>query len=100
MKTAQIDVEVAIEQGELMDVLTSTSEKNKVATDIVEKHRVKAEQEARAVGGRLVTDTLPQWYIRRGSDLINGGDYILTASRWTVVVPNSFDPKRAAGLSR
>lgn len=99
-KTTFLDVEVPIEQGELLDALTSTQAKNRLSAEIIEKHRVKAEEEARAVGGRLQTDTMPEWYIRRGSDLVNGGDYILTASRWTVLVPNSFDPKFAAARSR
>lgn len=100
MKTTFLDIEVPIEQGELLDAIQSTQDKNKLSAEIIEKHRVKAEEEARAVGGRLQTDTVPEWYIRRGSDLINGGDYILTASRWTILVPNSFDPQYAAMRSR
>lgn len=100
VKTARIDIEVAIPQGELLDALTSTQAKNEISAEIIEKHRVKAEQEVREVGGRLHTDTMPEWYIRRGSHVVTGGDFILTASRWTVSVPNSFDPQHAAASSR
>jgi hypothetical protein len=95
MKSQQIDVEVAIEEGEALDALISTGGKNVLATEIVEKHRVKAEEEVRRVGGRLRTDRAPEFYIRRGSDLINGGDFILSASRWWCEVPNVFDPAQA-----
>lgn len=90
-KSAKIDVEVPIPEGELLDGINSTDAKNRLATDIVEKHRVKAEQEVRAVGGSLRTDRAPEFYIRRGSDIEHGGDYILSASRWEAWVPNSFD---------
>ncbi len=96
MKTQQIDVEVAIAQGDLLDALNTTADKERVSKEIIDKHRAKAEEEVRAVGGRLHTDTMPEWYIRRGSDLIEGGDYVLTASRWTCSVPNAFDPAHAA----
>lgn len=99
MKDQFIDVEVPIEQGELLDAMMK-GEKDALAKEIINKHRVFADQRAAEVGGRLRLDHQPEWYIRRGSDLINGGDYILTASRWIVVVPNAFDMQHAAARSR
>jgi hypothetical protein len=95
-----MDVELAINEAMLAENLFSTARKNALAADVVERCRVKAEQVAREVGGRLRLDRPPEFYIRRGSDLVEGGDYLLVASRWTVDVPNSFDPERAAALSR
>lgn len=100
MKDHFIDVQVPIEHGEALDKIISTGGKNALAAEIVEKHRVKAEQEVRAVGGKLRTDRAPEFYIRRGADLVHGGDYILTASRWACTVPNSFDPEFASQRSR
>lgn len=100
MKTTFLDVELAVDDAALVENLTTTEQKNALATDIVERCRVKADQEARAVGGRLRMDRPPEFYIRRGSDLVHGGDYLLVASRWAVDVPNAFDSGRASSLSR
>lgn len=95
MKSAKIDVESAIPEGELADGLFSTQMKNKLAKDIIDQHRHTADQIARDAGGQLRTDVAPEFYIRRGSDLIEGGDFLLTASRWDVWVPDNFDPAAA-----
>jgi hypothetical protein len=95
MKDQFLDVEIAIPQGELMDDLHSTAKKDALSAALVEKARVKAEEEVRLVGGRLRTDRAPEFYIRRGSHIIDGGDFMLVASRWACVVPNSFDPTHA-----
>jgi hypothetical protein len=96
MKDQFIDTEIPIEQGDLLDNIHTTEDKNRLAKEIIDAHRAKAEQEVRNVGGRLRTDIAPQTYIRRGADLIDGGDYLLSAMRWACVVPNAFDPKHAA----
>ena len=100
MKTTFLDVLVEIDQADLLDGLTTTEKKDALSTEIVEKHRTKAEQECREAGGRLVVDTAPQFSVSRGSNVLLGGDFILTASRWTVEVPESFDPAEAAARSR
>lgn len=100
MKDVQIDVELAIPQGEIVDAVSSTFGKNVLAKDIIDRVRQRADDEAHRVGGRLHTDRIPEFYIRRGSDVIHGGDFLLVASRWWVSVPNAFDPARAAAASR
>lgn len=100
MKIVRIDVELPVEKGEIADHLYTTEAKNRLSAALVERVRGKADEEARAVGGRLLTDSLPEFYLRRGSHVVFGGDYLLVASRWKVEVPESFDPKRAAAASR
>jgi hypothetical protein len=110
MKDQLIDTEVAIEMSEWMDAqmvavetLTSDQEAKErarlirkfVEDRVVEPLRIKAEQEVRAVGGRLRTDRMPEIYFRRGSHLTRGGDYLLAAARWHAEVPNAFDSSRA-----
>jgi len=96
MKTTKIDIESAIPEGEMLDVLTSTQAKNQLAKELINSHRERADRAAREVGGTVRTDWTPEWYIRRGSHVTFGGDFILAASRWQVDVPNNFDPKQAA----
>lgn len=98
MKRAQIDVSLEIPYGEMLDSIGSTADKNALAAALVERVRGKAEEEARRVGGRVVTDTPPEFYIRRGSHVVKGGDWFLVASRWTVDVPNAFDERHATTL--
>ncbi len=100
MKCVKIDVESAIPEGELADGLFTTNLKDKLASKIVEQHRHTADQIATDAGGSLRTDRVPEFYIRRGSDILVGGDFLLTASRWEVWVPDNFDPQRASETSR
>jgi|SRR6187549_1297605 len=100
MKCVKIDIESAIPQGELIDVLWSRERKNTLAKEIINSHREKADAAASAAGGSLRTDTPPEFYIRRGADLVAGGDFLLTASRWDVWVPDTFDPARASAATR
>lgn len=91
----KIDVESATPDGELLDAVNSTVRKNDLAKQIIDQHRHRADEVAIGAGGSLRTDTPPEFYIRRGSDLIEGGDFLLTASRWQAWVPDNFDPARA-----
>lgn len=100
MKPWKIDIESAIPEGELADGLFSTSMKDELAKKIIDQHRHSADAAALSAGGQLRTDKVPEFYIRRGSDLIEGGDFLLTASRWEAWVPDNFDPQRAAEASR
>jgi hypothetical protein len=100
MKCVKIDIESAIPEGELQDTLWSTERKNALAKEIINAHREKADAAAAEVGGSLRTDTPPEFYIRRGSDLVAGGDFLLTASRWDVWVADDFDPARASAATR
>jgi len=100
MKPWKIDIESAIPEGELADGLFSTEKKNELAKQIIDQHRHRADEVASSAGGELRTDRVPEFYIRRGSDLIKGGDFLLTASRWECWVPDSFDPQRAAEMTR
>jgi hypothetical protein len=92
VKCVKIDVESAIPEGELADGLFSTQMKEELAKKIIDQHRHTADQIVDGVGGSLRTDRVPEFYIRRGSDLIEGGDFLLTASRWEAWVPDGFDP--------
>lgn len=92
MKCVKIDVESEIPEGELADVLFSTQKKNELARQVIESHRAQADAAARTAGGEVRTDTTPEFYIRRGSHVIEGGDFLLTASRWDVWVPDNFEP--------
>lgn len=94
MKPWKIDVESAIPEGELADGLFSTQMKNELAKEIIDQHRETADKVAADAGGSLRTDRVPEFYIRRGSDIEKGGDFLLTASRWEAWVPNGFDPAR------
>ena len=96
MKTAVIDIESAIPEGELLDGITSTRAKEILAKELINSHRERADRVAREVGGTVRTDWKPGWYIRRGSHIVFGGDFILAASRWQVNVPDNFDPEQAA----
>lgn len=96
MKTAKIDIESAIPEGEMMDNLTSTEMKNRLAKELIDSHRERADRAAREVGGTVRTDWTPEWYIRRGSHVTFGGYFLLCASRWMVDVPNNFDAREAA----
>jgi hypothetical protein len=100
VKCVKIDVESAIPEGELADGLFSTFMKNDLAKKIIDQHRHRADEAASSVGGSVRTDRVPEFYIRRGSDLVEGGDFLLTASRWDVWVPDGFDPKRVDSASR
>lgn len=95
MKDTFLDVEVAIPSAGLADNLFTTELKDELATEVVEKCRVKADEVARGVGGRVRTDRAPEFYIRTGGDLVSGEEFLLVASRWAVRVPNAFDETRA-----
>lgn len=97
VKEVEIDIVSEIPAGEILDDITSTAGQQAVAKELIDSHRARADVVARSVGGQVRTDWKPGWYIRRGSHLIIGGDWILAASRWKVWVPNSFEPQRAAG---
>lgn len=99
MKCVKIDVESAIPEGELLDTIWTTERKEQLAKDIINSHREKADRVATDAGGQLRTDTAPEFYIRRGSDLVAGGDFLLSASRWQVWVPDNFDPAIASTMS-
>lgn len=92
MKCVKIDIESAIPEGELLDGLFSTEMKNDLAKKIIDQHRHSADDAAATAGGTVRTDVAPEFYIRRGSDLVAGGDFLLTASRWDVWVPDNFEP--------
>ena len=96
MRTTYIDIETNVEKGELLDNLNSTEAKNQLAKELIDSHREKADRCAREIGGTVRTDWKPQWYIRRGSHISFGGDFVLAASRWAVWVPDSFNPELAA----
>jgi len=96
MRSTLIDIESAIPEGELLDGITSTEAKERLAKELIDSHRSRADRAAREVGGTVRTDWKPQWYIRRGSHVTFGGDFILAASRWQVWVPDGFDPATAA----
>lgn len=101
MKCVKIDVETAQPESGLVDGLVSTNAKDELAKRIINQHRETADRIARDAGGELRTDRVPEWYIRRGADIVAGGeDLLLTASRWEVWVPDNFDPERAAADSR
>jgi hypothetical protein len=100
MKCVKIDIESAIPEGELLDTIWSTQRKTQLAKQIIDSHRHRADAVAHEAGGELRTDRVPEFYIRRGSDLVAGGDFLLSASRWEVWVPDDFDPQRAASDSR
>lgn len=87
-----MDVHLEVPRGELIDEVRTTADKNAIAADLVERSRQHAEEVAGRVGGKLRTDRQPEWYIRRGSHVTEGGDFLLVASRWWVTVPNWFDP--------
>jgi hypothetical protein len=92
MKDVQIDVHLEIARGEIADHIYNTKDKNVLAAAIVERVREHAERIASGVGGTVRTDRAPEWYIRRGSHVTQGGDFLLVASRWWVTVPNWFEP--------
>jgi hypothetical protein len=94
MKDTFLDVEVAVPSASLADNLYTTELKDELSAQLVEKCRVEAEQRAREVGGRVRTDRAPEFYIRTGGDLVTGEEFLLVASRWSVVVPNAFDMTR------
>lgn len=98
MKTAQIDVEIEMDADEIQ-----IGDRN-FARQVMERMRDKADAEARAVGGTLRTDVIPEFNtmraMRPGTSFEQAREVVLCASRWTVDVPESFDPERAAALSR
>lgn len=100
MKIVKIDIEQELPAGEFLDGFRSTQEKTIASKAIINQAREKADQEARLVGGRVRVDMKPEFYIRRGSHVLLGGDLMLVASRWSVEVPDSFDPHTAASASR
>lgn len=93
MKDVQMDVHLEVPRGELLDIITSTKDKDALAAALVERVRDHADKVARGVGGTVRTDRIPEFYIRRGAHVTDGGDWLLVASRWWVTVPNWFDPK-------
>jgi hypothetical protein len=74
-RQVQFHVETHEASTDFMDFLTTTAGKNALAGEIVLKHRTIAEQRAREVGGKLVTDRQPEFNIGKGMDLdgIGGG---------------------------
>jgi hypothetical protein len=64
------------------------------ATELVLKRlRLKAYDVAASVKGELVPTVMPEIVIKRTSSVLLGGDLLLVAARWTVDVPESFDPQ-------
>lgn len=100
VKPAQIDVELEIPYGEILDQIGTTADKNVVATIVVERCRHEALRLAEEAGGSLNMARPPEFYIRRGSHVTFGGDFMLVASRWWCEMPNDFDPQRAAAMTR
>lgn len=92
MKDVQIDVHLEIPRGEIADEIYTTEDKDALAAEIVERVREHAVVVARNVGGTVRTDRKPEFYIRRGTHVLSGGDWLLVASRWWVTVPNWFEP--------
>lgn len=92
MKCVKIDIETATPEGELLDAVTSTQKKNDLSKKIIDSHRTRADEVAQQAGGQVRTDVPPEFYIRRGADILEGGDFLLAASRWSVWVPDNFDP--------
>lgn len=76
----------------MLDTITTTQAKNALSAEIVEKSRMTADQMARAVGGWVRTDRMPEWNIARKASVLLGGDFLLVASRWWCEVPDDFDP--------
>lgn len=104
MKIAYIDVESARPESQLTEGLIvqgGTSASQALAKQIIDLHRETADRIAREAGGELRTDHKPEFYLRRGADIVAGGeDLLLTASRWAIWVPDNFDPERASAASR
>lgn len=97
MKPGWIDVLLEVNSEDVVtryENMTTTEAKEAMAQELVEASRVGAEERCREVGGRLRTDSKPEWHIRRGSHILVGGDYLLVASRWQADVPNAFDINR------
>lgn len=98
MRTAQIDVEIEFDADE-----HQIGDRD-FPRQVMERMREKADAEATAAGGRLRTDVLPEFNtmraMRPGTSFAEAREVVLCASRWTVDVPESFDPARAAAASR
>lgn len=89
MKRVQLDTEIEIP---FTDIEALGRDR---ATDIVLKRlRLKAYDVAAEVKGELVPSILPEIVMKRTSSVLLGGDIMLVAARWTVDVPEAFEPPR------
>ncbi len=76
-----IDVTVEVPYHEL------PSNDEEAAKTIIGLLRHKADEVCAESGARLRTDRLPEVIVKRGAHVLVGGDYVLAASRWAVVMP-------------
>jgi hypothetical protein len=56
---------------------------------VLEKLRGKADEQCQHVGGRLRTDREPQIVVQEAEHRLTGEAYVLFATRWAAVVPES-----------
>lgn len=57
---------------------------------LIEKLRMKADEAAESVRGRLRTDMQPELTFSKGTNVFTGQECLLVGSRWSVEVPESF----------
>lgn len=85
MKIQRLQVEAEIEFREIEALGPGKAERH-----VIELLRGKAEREAAAVGGRLVTDTMPEMVVAKRASVLTNQDFLLVGTRWLVEVPDSF----------
>jgi hypothetical protein len=99
MKAVQLDITLEIPMSE--DDIAQTGESG-FWRQVLERMKHDADEEAAKVGGRVVTDRMPEVaeprFAERASGIFVGGtsQWLLCASRWWVEVPESFDVHTAA----
>lgn len=99
MRDVQIDIEMEIHASD-WQVERSVHDRNEFSRQAIEKMRNAAAVEAELAGGYLRTDRMPEFDSRQVGHPVLGIDLIVVASRWWCVMPESFDPERAAAASR
>lgn len=99
MRDVQIDIEMEIHASD-WQVERSVHDRNEFSRQAIEKMREKAREEAERAGGYLRVDRTPEFDSRQVGHPVLGVDLILVASRWWCVMPDSFDPARAAAATR
>jgi hypothetical protein len=100
VKPAYLDVLLEINSLDLVNrydaSLTNKAKAEELSRELAEASTEAAKAKAHHDGIRIFTDHGPtETYIRRGSHVLAGGDFLLVATRWKGEVRESFDPDRA-----
>jgi hypothetical protein len=88
MKVELLDTEIAVP---FTDIVAMGG--GEVAMPVIMRRmREHADTLAHAARGHVMPERMPEIVVKRTSSLLLGGDLLLVAARWSIEVPESFQP--------